>query len=297
MSRWLYKHASSGIPIRIIMSAAADAALSLEELATRMDDATNEAASLFERAKSQQKLVGTYVERHGKFDTTLTTTSEEINATPNEMDPQWTLMKKLKSEQPALGAEMKALHVKLLEIVLEQASISDEASKSAGLLVKLNETMHEKHKEKHATQVNKHNSELQTEVGKTAKVQKSLDTLHNTHKAANEEKVEVNRQFLEKVSTFVDLVEQMVTGGDNFMTTLREMGGHLTSIRADLGAFGQHAGKTKQTLGNAAAQVVAQNVKSKKPDHALKTPDGFPALKPSNPPESTVENPRNKQIK
>jgi len=261
------------------MSAAADAGLSLEDLATKMDDATKEAGSLFERAKSQQTLVGTYVERHGKFDTRLTTTSDEINATPNEMDPQWALMKKLKSEQPAVGAEMKALHVKLLEIVLEQASISEEASKSAGLLVKLNDTMHDKHKAKHAMLEDKHKSEIQTHAGNTAKVQKGLDNLHATHKAKNDEKVEVNRQFLDKVSNFVDLVEQMVTGGDNFMTTLREMGGHLTSIKAELGAFQQHAGKTKPTLANAAVKMVAQNAQSKKPVSTSQSPGpGFPAL-------------------
>ena len=280
------------------MSAAADAALSLEDLATKMDDATKEAGSLFERAKSQQALVSTYVERHGKFDAMLTTTSQEINATPNEMDPQWTLMKKLKSEQPAMGAEMNDLHVKLLEIVLEQASISEEASKSAGLLVKLNDTMHDKHKEKHAMLEDKHKSEIQTHAGNTAKVQKGLDNLHATHKAKNDEKVEVNRQFLDKVSTFVDLVEQMVTGGDNFMTTLREMGGHLTSIKADLGAFGQHAGKTKPTLGNAAAQVVAQNAQSKNEDNTRKSPE-FPGLKPTTAlePTNTLGSNRNRRNK
>ena len=274
------------------MSAAADAGLSLEDLATKMDDATKEAGSLFERAKSQQTLVGTYVERHGKFDTRLTTTSDEINATPNEMDPQWALMKKLKSDQPAVGAQMNALHVHLLEIVLEQASISAEASKSAGLLVKLNDTMHDKHKAKHAMLEDKHKGELQTHVGNTAKVQKGLDNLHATHKLQNEDKVEVNRQFLDKVSKFVDLVELMVTGGDNFMTTLRQMGGHLTSIKAELSAFEQHAGNTKLNTGNVVVPVVAQQEKSKKPV-SMSPGMGFPSLPKTAGPKQGKHPPNN----
>jgi len=255
------------------MSAAADAALSLEKLATKMDGATKEAGLLFERAKSQQVLVSKYVDRHGIFDARLTATSKEISATAETMDPQWELMKKLKKEQPAVGVEMNDLHVQLLQIVLEQASISEEASKSAGLLVKLNDTMHDKHKTKHAMQEDRHKGELQTHVDYTAKVQQGLDTLQATHKLQNEDKVEVNRQFLDKVSKFVGLVEGMVTGGDNFMTTLSQMGGHLKSIKAELGVFEQHAGKTKLNTGN----VVTQKDTSKKPV-SMSPGMGFPSL-------------------
>jgi len=190
-------------------------------------------------------------------------------------------MKKLKSEQPAVSIEMKALHVKLLEIVLEQASISEEASKSAGLLVNLNDTMHDKHKTKHAMLENKHKSELENHVGNTAKVQKGLDNLYATHKTQNDEKVEVNQLFLSKEEE----KEEKEKGGENIMTTLRRMGAHLKSIKTELGAFEQHAGKTKPTLGNAAGQVIAQNAQSKKPTSMSPTSPGigFPALVPTNP--------------
>jgi len=51
------------------------------------------------------------------------------------------------------------------------------------------------------------------------------------------------------------------------------MGGHLKSIKAELGVFEQHAGKTKLNTGN----VVTQKDTSKKPV-SMSPGMGFPSL-------------------